>query len=347
MIDYLVVGLGLAGMSFCETLRRNNKTFRVINDRSQSSSRVAGGLYNPIILKRFTLSWKADEQLSVAMDFYSQLERFLGIQFDEKLDVLRKFASIEEQNLWFEAADKNQLKHYLDAQIISNNNPSLKIPFGFGKVLHTGKLNTETLLNAYTEWLKYEEQIDLSTFDYDNLQILPEYVVYKGHRAKQIVFAEGFGLMQNPYFNYLPMLGSKGEYVIIEVKGLNERKIIKSSLFLIPLGSDLYKVGATYNRNQKDHRTTEEAKNEMMKKLNSLLNCDYKIVDQVAGVRPTVTDRRPLVGRHPKHSNLWVLNGFGSHGIMIAPWASLALFERIESGKPLLLEMDVERFRPI
>lgn len=117
MVDYMIVGLGLAGTAFCENLRRKNKTFIVFNDRSQTSSRVAGGLYNPIILKRFTLSWRADEQLPVATEFYSGLEQFLNVRFDEKLNVLRKFASIEEQNLWFEAADKNKLKPFLDVAL--------------------------------------------------------------------------------------------------------------------------------------------------------------------------------------------------------------------------------------
>lgn len=145
MVDYMVVGLGLAGTAFCETLRRNNKTFVVFNDQSQTSSRVAGGLYNPIILKRFTLSWRADEQLAVSVDFYKQLEQFLNIQFDEKLNVLRKFASIEEQNLWFEAADKKSLKQFLDTQLVSNKNTGIKVPFELGKVLETGKLDTKVL----------------------------------------------------------------------------------------------------------------------------------------------------------------------------------------------------------
>ncbi|TLP82795.1 NAD(P)/FAD-dependent oxidoreductase [Maribacter sp. ACAM166] len=344
MVDYLVVGLGLAGTSFCETLRRNNKTFVVFNDQSQTSSRVAGGLYNPIILKRFTLSWRADEQLLIAVEFYNQLEKFLNIQFDEKLSVLRKFASIEEQNLWFEAADKDRLKLYLDTHLVTNENPSLKIPFGFGKVLETGKLNTNILIDRYTEWLQQENCIHSETFDYDKLEIDTEYVTYSGIKARHIVFAEGFGLLRNPYFNYLPMQGSKGEYIIIEAKDLKESKIIKSSIFLIPLGNDLYKIGATYTRGQKDNATTEDAKNELLRKLDSLLDCSYTIVDQQAGVRPTIKDRRPLVGRHSKHNNLWVLNGFGSHGIMIGPWASKALYERIETQVPLLEEMDVERF---
>tara|TARA_R110002051_G_scaffold4043_1_gene21404 strand:- start:47041 stop:48084 length:1044 start_codon:yes stop_codon:yes gene_type:complete len=344
MVDYMVVGLGLAGTSFCETLRRNNKTFIVFNDQSQTSSRVAGGLYNPVILKRFTLSWLADEQLKIANDFYKTLEQFLNVQFDEKQVVLRKFASIEEQNLWFEAADKQKLKPFLDINLVKSYNKAINVSFGFGKVLETGKLNTKILFNAYVKWLKEENIIYQDTFDYNSLVIQPDYVDYKGLKAKNVIFAEGFGLMKNPFFNYLPLQGSKGEYITIVAKELKEFNIIKSSIFLIPLGNDLYKVGATYNRGLKDNVTTEDSKEELLKKLKSLLDCEYKVVDQEAGVRPTVKDRRPLVGKHPKHNNIWVLNGFGSHGIMIAPWASKALYEQIEHQRPLLAEMDIIRF---
>ena len=140
------------------------------------------------------------------------------------------------------------------------------------------------------------------------------------------------------------MQGSKGEYLIIKAADLKERSMIKSSFFLIPLGNDLYKVGATYNRDQKDNNTTEEARNEICKKLDSLLDCPYTIIDQEAGIRPTIKDRRPLVGKHPVHDRLWMLNGFGSHGVLIGPWASHALYNRIEFGVPLLKEMDLQRF---
>ncbi|MEP2059268.1 MAG: FAD-binding oxidoreductase [Maribacter litoralis] len=344
MVDYIVVGLGLAGTAFCENLRRNNKTFVVFNDRSQTSSRVAGGLYNPVILKRFTLSWRADEQLPIATRFYTDLEELLDVRFDEKLSVFRKFASIEEQNLWFEAADKIKLKPYLDTTLTANENAALKAPLKFGKVLQTGKLNTNLLFDSYENWLRDNDKLMLDTFDYDQIQFEKDCITYQNIKAKHIVFTEGFGLIRNPYFNYLPMQGSKGEYIVIEAKGLDESNIIKSSIFLIPLGNDLYKVGATYNRNQKDNITTEEAKNELVDKLKNLLDCSFTVVDHVAGMRPTVKDRRPLVGQHPKHKNLWVLNGFGSHGITIAPWAARSLYDYIESKIPLLPEMDITRF---
>ena len=63
MLDYLIIGSGLAGISFSEIALKNNKTILVIDNTSQNSSNVAGGLYNPVVLKRFSEVWKAKEQL--------------------------------------------------------------------------------------------------------------------------------------------------------------------------------------------------------------------------------------------------------------------------------------------
>ena len=122
MLDYLVVGLGLAGISFCEQLEENGKSYHVISDDSQTSSSVAGGLYNPVILKRFTLAWKANEQLILAKPFYRKLEEKLQVTLDYELPIVRRFYSIEEQNSWYEAMDKPYLKELLSPNIHSNTN---------------------------------------------------------------------------------------------------------------------------------------------------------------------------------------------------------------------------------
>ena len=67
-------------------------------------------------------------------------------------------------------------------------------------------------------------------------------------------------------------------------------------------------------------------------------------MSHIAGVRPTVKDRRPLIGRHPKYNNLYVLNGLGTRGVMIAPYVAKALYNFIEKGELLDAEIDVNRF---
>jgi glycine/D-amino acid oxidase-like deaminating enzyme len=344
MIDYLIVGLGLAGVSFCEQLEKRGKTYKVISDSSQTSSIVAGGLYNPVILKRFTMAWNADEQLKLAKPFYASLEKKLNVKLDYPIRVLRRFASVEEQNLWFEASDKPRLKDFLSPEIVKNKNLNIDAPFEFGKVLKTGRIDVQQLLSYYLENLLSEELLMQETFDYAKLHLTSSAVSYKSVKAKQIVFAEGFGMKQNPYFNYLPLTGTKGEYLIIKAPNLKESNSIKSNIFIIPWKDDLYRVGATYKWKDTTNLATEVSRIELLEKLKIFLKCDFEVVDQLAGIRPTVTDRRPLVGQHPKFFNLYILNGFGSRGVMIAPFASEQLLNSIEKGDEIHPNMNISRF---
>ena len=119
--------------------------------------------------------------------------------------------------------------------------------------------------------------------------------------------------------------------------------VIKSSVFILPIGNDLYKVGATYDWKDKTNNPTEEGKKELVDKLKELISCDFEIVEHFAGVRPTVKDRRPLVGTHPIHSQLHVLNGLGTRGVMLGPYLANQLFQHIENAVPLESEINIER----
>jgi len=344
MVDYVVVGLGLAGISFCEVLEKEGKSFIVIADQSQQASQVAGGLYNPVILKRFTMAWKAKQQLENAKPFYLDLEKKLGQKLDYELPVLRKFASVEEQNMWFEASDRPDLDYFLSPKILPNNNPAIDAPHGYGEVKYTGRIDTRTLVKAYKGHLEKSNQLVPESFNFDAFTLNGESVTYKSVAAKNIVFACGYGLKQNPYFGYLPLNGTKGELLVIHAPDYKEKNVIKSSVFTIPMENDRYLVGATYKWKDKSNEPTEESKNELLRKLKTFLMCDFEVVDHVAGIRPTVADRRPLVGRHPKHQNVYVLNGFGSRGVLIGPYASQQLFDYIENESELDPEMDIQRF---
>ncbi|WP_400077054.1 NAD(P)/FAD-dependent oxidoreductase [Winogradskyella sp. R77965] len=343
-VDYIIVGCGLASIAFCEQLRTHNKSFVVFDDNSQKSSIVAAGLYNPVILKRFSEVWKAKEQLELALPLYTKIEKELKIKFDYKLRILRRLNSIQEQNKWFTASDKPSLEAFLSIQLIKNINPQIDAPFGFGEVLNAGRVDTQTLISGYKALLINEGFLQEATFQHSNVQLESSIILYENFRAKQIVFAEGFGAKKNPFFNHIPLTGSKGEILTIKAPDLKIDYAIKSSVFVIPIGKDLYNVGSTYNNEDKSNAPTETAKEELLSKLKTFIKCDFEVINQVAGIRPTVKDRRPLVGRHAKHKNLYVLNGLGTRGVMIAPYVAKELFEFIENNKQLDSEIDINRF---
>ena len=341
--DYLIVGSGLSGVMLCEALRKRGKSFKVISNKSQQASIVASGLYNPVVLKRFNKAWDAEKHLPVAMSAYKELELFLEIKIDYKLPIYRLFSSIEEQNNWIIASDKISLKPYLISEIKSNINHNINAPYGYGEVKSTGRIDTKLLLESYSNVLNNEKLISYESFQYDKLKISKK-IVYKGIESKKIIFSEGFGVRQNPFFNYLPIDGTKGELIIINAPKLNSEVIIKSSVFIIPIGNNNYLVGSTYAWDDFNNEPTINAKNKLLNKLDKLVLCPYKVVYQRAGIRPTVVDRRPLVGKHKFHENLYILNGLGSRGVLIAPTLANALINFIEDKLPLQKEINISRF---
>ncbi|MCV2486445.1 FAD-binding oxidoreductase [Flavobacterium sp. SH_e] len=344
MLDYLIVGSGLAGISFAEVALKNNKTILLVDNKSQHSSRVAGGLYNPVILKRFSEVWKAQEQLVLMNDFYNQIEDKLKEKVNFKMPVLRKFFSIEEQNNWFAASDKINLAPFLSTKLITQKYKSIDSPYDYGEVLHTGYVNTALLLDTYWKYLLQNDLLLEESFDSALIEFLDSGIQYKNIQARHIIFAEGFGMHTNPFFNYLPLDGTKGELFIIKAPDLNLDVIVNTSVFILPLGEDLFKVGATYNWHDKTDTPTEEGKQELLDRIKEIITCDFEIIKHFGGVRPTVSDRRPLLGTHEVYKSLHILNGLGTRGVMLGPAMAKALYDHIENDVPLDREADIKRF---
>ncbi len=343
-VDYIIVGLGLAGLAFARELEKNNKSFIVFEDNSQQSSQVAGGMYNPIILKRFTPVWDATKQLEVALPFYAELEKLLNNQYDYKIDVCRLMTSIEEQNNWFAASDNPALTEYLIPKIDKRKFKGIYSPFGYGRVTKTGRIDTKKLLDDFKSRLEIKNQISYSSFDYSDIQFGEEYLEYASIKAKKIVFCEGFGMRKNPFFKDFPMNEVKGELLTISAPELEIDFVLKSSVFVMPLGDYKFKVGATFDWEDKTSNPSEKGKKELLQKLDTILKVPYEIIDHVAGIRPTVKDRRPLVGKHSEKPQLAILNGLGTRGVMIAPTIAKELYNHLENDAELRREINIARF---
>lgn len=345
MVDFIIVGSGLAGVSFAECAIQNGKSVVVFDNNSQNSSKVAGGLYNPVILKRFSEVWNAQEQLVLMNAFYVALEQKLERTFDFKKPILRKFFSIEEQNNWFTASDKAGLAPFLSQKLIFTAYEGIDAPHGYGEVLQTGHVDTASLLIAYKSYLEENGCFRAESFDYELLRLVPDGLVYNDIQARHIIFAEGFGMHSNPYFNDLPLDGTKGELFIIKAPGLKLDVIVNTSVFILPLVGDYFKVGATYDWKDKTDLPSEEGRIELLSRIKEIITCDFTIEDHFAGVRPTVKDRRPLIGTHKSFDRVHILNGLGTRGVMLGPAMAKALYDSIENDVPLDAIVNINRFK--
>jgi glycine oxidase len=114
---------------------------------------------------------------------------------------------------------------------------------------------------------------------------------------------------------------------------------------VIPLGEKKFKLSSTFSWEPLDWKTTESARTSLSNDFKSLFDSPFKVIDQQAALRPTVADRRPYLGEHPEFKNLYIFNGLGSKGVMLAPYFSKHLLEHITEGKPLLNEVDIIRHK--
>lgn len=342
-VDYIIVGLGIAGISICEQLQKHGKSFLVIDNGKDGSTAKSGGVFNPTVLKRFTAAWNAADFYPVAVCFYNQLSEKLHQNIFSEIPILRIFKGVEEQNNWTVASDKLELRNFLSSKFFKNTNSNVLAPFGFGEVLGTAQIQTENLLFLYRNYLKNKDALLSEEFQYEALQQNENSVVYKDISAKKIIFAEGSKAIDNPFFPKQTIIGNKGEYLIIKAPSLKLEQLLKGSMYVIPLGNDNYKVGATYSRDDYSLNSTEQAKEEILSKVKSFIFCPFEIIGQTAGIRPTTKDHRPLLGSLEETPNLIFFNGLGSRGFLMAPLLAEILLKHLAAGMPIPKEMDIKR----
>ncbi len=346
-LDYIIVGQGIAGTFFSHELSKSQHSFVVIDSGAHNASKTAAGMYNPIILKRFSLVWQAQEQIDTARRVVSELERLLDIQCDYPLAIQRIFHDAQEQQTWQKKASDATLGRFLQQEIVANTNQHIVAPFGLGNVQSGGRVDLPTLLAAYRQHLQANNQLLEEDFNHQELTIHNDGVSYRGIKAKKIVFCEGYGIKRNPFFNHLPLNGNKGEVLTVRIANLDVDTAIKSSVFIMPLpehGTDIYFVGSTYNWTDKDSIPSAEGRRQLLQKLAKFVDGDIEVLEHRAGIRPTVADRRPLLGQHPAHQPLYIMNGLGTRGVMLGATMAVWLYEHITRGTPLPSEVDCRRF---
>lgn len=344
-VDYIIVGQGIAGSVLAYTLMQHQQTVLVIDDEKENtSSKIAAGLCNPVVFKRLTKSWMIDELMPTALKFYQEQEKLLRDQFFYPLPIYKLFVGEEEKEFWRQRCNEPEMIDWLGHKVDFPFDKTL-IDYNFGAscTLQSGYLQTEKWLNALKNYLKTNHSFISATFNYIDLTLENETVIWNEVSAKKIIFCEGYQATYNPYFNWLSFKLTKGEVLTVDFNKLKLTSAINKGVFILPYNNE-YKLGATYNWDDLTEKTTEKGKKELIKKASAFIHDDIEVKTHKAGIRPTVSDRRPLLGTHPKHNQLLVFNGMGTKGVMIAPYFAELFTSHLLVGNPLLKEVDINRF---
>ena len=317
-LDFIIVGQGLAGTLLAHDLIELEKSVIIIDTHLKASaSRVAAGLINPVSMKRCTPAMPSN-YLSTAFNKYSDLEDKLNSRFIFKKPLLRLFDALETKDLWIDKYENKQMDLYIDEFYAVNTFSFLKDEFSSALVKPAGYLDLKEFLAVSREYFKDNNMLLEEKFNFSEFN--DKSILYKNFKADKIIFCDGFRIKENPFFDYLPIAPTKGELMQIKLPSVEcFDKIISKGIYIIPNGNYEYTVGATYDRVDLTENLTEDGQKFLRDKLDEVLNVEYEIISSVAGVRPTVKDREPLIGMHKEFNNIGIFNGLGARGVLNAP----------------------------
>ena len=340
---YLIIGGGLAGTLLSRTMEKYGQDFLLVDKPELSNaSRIAGGMFNPVVFRRLQKSWMADQIIPFLHDFYPEFEKHLDEQFFYPRKLVKIMGS-EEGEFWKSKVDENpyiskEIKEYFPQEEIAH-------PDGAGEVAYAGNVDIAIMINSWHSHLNEKGLLIPEKFDFDSLEISKNSIRWKNVEAEKIIFADGWLVEHNPYFNFIPLKPTKGEVLTIEVPGFSSDYIINKKIWMLPVGKNRFRVGSTYRWDDLNEIPREQTKAEILEILEKYLKLPYEVKDHQAGVRPTVGDRRPLLGKHPGYENLLIFNGLGTKGVMLGPWFADHFLQHLEQGKELMPVVNVRRFQ--
>lgn len=340
---FLIIGAGVAGISVAKQLIDHGHKITIIDNGKNRCSTVAAGVINPMVFRRMTKSWRADEFIPYAEFFYRSFGKSCQTTFYKPIVVRRLFSSLQERSFWLEKEKTDSFKDFLTPVTLEDDQFSMTFnEFGSGQVKGCSYIMTDTFLKASKKWISINNKVITEELNYADID--PLNATYKNERFDGVVFCEGVEVRFNPWFKEIPVSPTQGELLTISTDKLPENELLNRKCFVLPMGDHQYKVGSTYSWNTYSSTITKEGRLEIENNLAYLTDEPYRVIDQIAGIRPTTMDRRPIMGRHSEFSNLYVFNGLGAKGYLLAPLLAKEMVEFITQNKQLDKEVSIARY---
>jgi len=306
---------------------------------SNKASRVAGGMYNPVSFKRIVEVWNAREHLDVMRDTYLKIESFLKLpgKILHTSPIMRVFPNSQYRMLWEKRLkDEHTVSQFLKP--VSDDAPDdIVAPHGFGVVPEAGWVDLPLLLDSFRYFLeskgKFIEKTYNSTCD-DNLL------------SSILIDCRGVGATKDLENHNLKIQSDHGEILTIKSNLQTQNMCVNRVKWLLPRGNHIYKLGATYKWNVSNSVPSDEGREELLTSIKPIISSPvfdhFEIMNHETGLRPASKDRRPYAGKIKE--NTFILNGFGTRGVLIGPATAAHLVRYIFEDKELPKEINSARY---
>jgi glycine oxidase len=342
----LIVGQGICGTVLSSLCFQNNIPFHVIDHPSNGSASIpAAGIINPVVFKRMLPGWMVESLLPKAFEYYSAMEKLLNDTFFHTSGILKIISNENENLLWAKGKSNDALYPFLSKTDLINPELSevLATHHSLKLIKKAGWVDAPKFLSLWRIFLKEKKLLSESIFDYTQLTINHhQTITYKNITYHNIVFCEGNSVIKNPWFNHLPWVPTKGDLLLIKTeKKIPSNYVLNRNGFLLPMEAEnLWLAGSTYHWDDQSPFPSSKGREEIINKIKKIIAVNFEIIDHWCGIRPGVTDRRPILGKHHLYPQINIFNGMGTKGFLLAP----GLAEMLLSNTSLPLDCLPDRF---
>lgn len=336
----LVVGAGLAGTLMAWEYVKRGLDVEVWDNSSQSASRVAAGMFNPVSFKRLVEVWEAGSNMHQLHSTYTELEKFLGIKILHYTPILRVFPHEQYKVLWQKRKDDNHsVSEWLsEVQSPADAPDDVIAEAGFGLIPKAGWVDLPLLLDAMHAHLDSK-----GCFQHKSWSQSEEV------KFDTIIDCRGVGSSADFAQHNLLLKSDHGEVLTITSPSrhpaINDMCINRVK-WLLPRKDGTYRLGATYAWDRAISEPSPEGLDELTSAIRPVLTSSafsaLNIINHESGFRPASKDRRPYAG--PLTPGLYTLNGLGTRGVLIGPRVAAQLASHILDGKPLPSEIHTNRY---
>lgn len=346
VFDDIIIGQGLAGSVLAWQLHWRGRRVLVIDrDDPQTASRIAAGLVTPVTGMRFVRTWRFDEFWPTALNFYRRIEAETGASVFRVSSAVRIFASPTEHEGYHKRLEAGRLHGETRTPNPPLNSDAFLQPFGAVEMPSAARLDTTRFLQVTRKMLERRDgylQADIDPqADIEpcaEAVRLPRFDV----NAERLFFCEGFAAQRNPWFADLVFDPAAGEILTVRIPGLTESRTVHRGLWLTAEpGENVFRVGATYNRDDREGQRTSSGKATILQQLGEFVPHSIEVLKHDAAVRPIVLGRNPVIGQHPVHPAIWLFNGLASKGALQAPAVAAHLVDAADGQIPIDPEYDL------
>lgn len=326
-----IVGHGLAGCVLAMTFVRRGLPFKMVGcTLPGEASMASSGLIAPITGRRYVKAWRIDEFLSHAQGFYHWSEQILGGRYFFPVDIVRYLAHPEARIAYAKRLSDPEYEAYISAKT-TDLLDELGKPYG---ILTGGyRLDTPGWIQSTRDYLISKGLLTILDAPFNDPKPEEEHVIWATGTTHPATAPR--------------IIPNKGESLIIRMPEWKIKEIIKEEVFIIPLDEkNMYWVGSFYDPWPVTVLRTDEGRQRILNCIQKVYQGPIEIVKHMAGVRPTVNDRRPLIGPFPSRPGEYIFNGMGTKGTSLAPYWAEQLMLHISEGITLSDEVWPSRYIP-